>query len=36
LGEVKLQKVVEKNVEEGLSRYKWLRGGVEIIDEVQF
>jgi acyl-CoA synthetase (AMP-forming)/AMP-acid ligase II len=34
LGENKLKREVEKAVKEGMSKYKWLRGGVEVVDEV--
>ena len=34
LGEVKLKREIEKAVKDGMSKYKWLRGGVEIVDEV--
>jgi acyl-CoA synthetase (AMP-forming)/AMP-acid ligase II len=34
LGEKQLRREVEKAVEEGMSKYKWLRGGVEVVDEV--
>lgn len=34
LGERELTRRVENAVKEGMSKYKWLRGGVEIVDEV--
>lgn len=34
LGERKLTREVTKSIEGGLSKYKWLRGGVEIVDEI--
>ena len=34
LGERELKRRVEMAVKEGLSSYKWLRGGVDIVDEV--
>jgi len=34
LGAKEVAKVVKKAVEEGLSRYKWLRGGVEVVSAI--
>jgi len=34
LGERELKRRVEAAVKEGMSKYKWLRGGVEIVDEI--
>lgn len=34
MGEAKAMVLIEERVKKTLSKYKWLRGGVEIIDEI--
>ena len=36
IGERELVRRVDECVKEGMSKYKWLRGGVEMVDEVRF
>ena len=36
IGEQELVRRVDEYVKEGVSKYKWLRGGVKVVDEVRF
>jgi len=34
IGQRELIRKIDECVKEGMSKYKWLRGGVEVIDEI--